>query len=324
MNSAMHRSDRSGARERFVGSQSPHRFRRAIVLFVAITIAQHDIPTAIASEQVPTQLAPEDDSIAAAKRGLSTLNSNAKNAAVAPSSGTSPTVSIPEFRAVEPAGIVNPPKPDEKLKAQPSTNWLVDAMMKPKNERSGDRTRDSLRDRLADKSKDPSHAGEREKDGNAETHSEQEPGARRLHEVSNPLGRYMADWLTPQDYALLRKTADATADRQALEFGASLPVGVSSGSDELSSALAGFGIESFTRDKDPAIATKPAENPYLQAWALPDPPVASSLPPPTSPLTAAPSFTPPPAPEPPSSKPTLPDFVKPATDDKYFKPLKRF
>jgi hypothetical protein len=73
---------------------------------------------------------------------------------------------------------------------------------------------------------------------------------------------------------------------------------------------------------------KPAENPYLQAMNEPPPVVnVPQVPPPTvSPLASSPTPTmvaPAPAtPPPPQSK--IPEFAKPATDSKLFKPLKRF
>ena len=298
----------------------------AFALVSAIWLAT----TVRGSDQVPAQIAPDDDSIGAVKRDLQELKSNATSGAALPQS-TSPLVGMPQFHAVEePVIVAKPQKADgNATQQQASANWLLDAMTKSKSDRTTDRRRDTLdpRSRREDDllGRHPTN-GERQAVDQAESTSDEQPQrTRRPNEPFNPLDHFMADWLTPQDYAMLKKTNALAADRNGDTGSPSpLPTAVPANGD-LGTAFAGLGLEELAADKEAAAFAKaPIENPYLQAFAVPEAPPqpTQSTPAMTSPV--APSFLPPPAPEPATTKPTLPDFVKPAIDDKYFKPLKRF
>lgn len=283
-----------------------------------------------ASEQVPAQIAPEDDSIAAVKRDLQELKSNANNDAARPPPATAPSSAMPQFHALEePVSIAKPQRGDgNATQPQPSAYWLVDAMMKPKPDRASDRRRDSLDPRTR---RDDDLLGRRPGNGERQSSDERESASDqqqqstgRPNETFNPLDRYMADWLTPQDYTLLKKTSAVAAEANGdAPSSAPLPAGFGLGRDQ-GAALSGFGLDQLAGDQETGALAKPVENPYLQAFPVPE---TSAQPVPSAPaasLPATPSFAPPPMPEPATTKPTLPDFVKPATDDKYFKPLKRF
>jgi hypothetical protein len=136
--------------------------------------------------------------------------------------------------------------------------------------------------------------------------------------VPNPLNSFLAEWMTARDYALLKpglQSSGATA--------ASLPT--SPGSEPAVSVILPV------TPKREVPAAKPGENPYLEILNEPSPAVAA--PPstvatnanPAVPSPAPPVLLPPVPPTPaPAPQSKIPDFAKPATNDKYFKPLKRF
>lgn len=169
-------------------------------------------------------------------------------------------------------------------------------------------------------------------------------------EAPNPLSAFLGDWMTPQDYALLKSGlsgpsaggASAGANSSAAAAGnsssrAAVAPGSGSSGDSLLGSLAGLG----SRGSGGFSPTKPNDNPYLSTlgatadsaphiFAKPDfdfalpPPAALPLPPPmlrteTSPLLS-PNVSPANAPSPTK----IPDFAKPNHDEKYFRQLKRF
>jgi hypothetical protein len=135
--------------------------------------------------------------------------------------------------------------------------------------------------------------------------------------------------MTPQDYAVLKPgLADSLAlgtggGRTSVMSGAGMPGGLSS--------VAGSGLDDLGLQagvKPPFAAPAPRENPYLQTLTTPEPavptfaPTPKVAPMPPSPMMPRPVFGPPPATPPPQS--TIPDFAKPSTNEKYFRPQNRF
>lgn len=201
-------------------------------------------------------------------------------------------------------------------------NWLVDAMQKREPGKTGraDERRDDLQNR--------DDRGSTDTD-NLPLPAEKERKGRES--APNPFTPYMQDWISPVDMALLRPaleqarrvtsgniTGDATDARIRLE----------GGREE-------FGIRSdqpLLPAKAPSGLTggQPRGNPYLDILEKgpftasgPAPAPRPSVALPNLPSAAHTSLGPPPNPAPlPQSR--IPEFVRPSTDDKYFKPLKRF
>jgi hypothetical protein len=141
----------------------------------------------------------------------------------------------------------------------------------------------------------------------------------------NPLAKYMADWMSPKEYALLKPVAEKS-DLDGFS-GAQDSTASSSGQTGFDlSTLAGLAGTSGSANNSPVFsAPTSTENPFLAGLVAPDSGPASL--PPTSqvpPVVAPPAATPPPTAPVPAERSTIPDFAKPAIDDKYFKPLKRF
>ena len=179
----------------------------------------------------------------------------------------------------------------------------------------------------------------RDRDGRTHNETEDAPGAdsdtadvardgqgRRQGEtpaVVNPLTRYLDDWMTPQDYALLKPGLTSQFDPRAGANNAVVPNPdvpvLPGGLSEF--AFGGAGVPPHPRDM-------PKENPYLQSLKTES--LVSSTTVDSKPVSSAPVL--PPTlqrvpPRPPLASPApgrIPDFAKPATDEKYFKQLKRF
>ena len=131
--------------------------------------------------------------------------------------------------------------------------------------------------------------------------------------------------MTPHDYALLKPGLE-----QAIGAQIDTRTNAPSSSATISLPLlpgtnATFG--SVSPVPVSPVQTAPRENPYLTALspapAIPAPnPTSVSTLPSLPAASALPPFLG--APQPPPAKSAVPDFVKPATDEKYFKQLKRF
>ncbi len=247
-------------------------------------------------------------------------------------------LAVPSFPAPgAPAAQPPPPAPDKRAIApQPARNWLVEAM-----ERNGDGRRGESPRREGSpvgtfrqgSREEVAPSGERrleERDGRREDAREEEPSSRaRREEDLNPFSRYLQSWVSPQDYALLQATLASGRSAAAGRSGESGPVtdaalpqmpGAPKSEGSLTSFLAAAGGTPATGSR----SMKPAENPFLQFLSpgsapnravepAPAPsPLSSFIPPTPSPVPAAPS------------RGALPEFVRPTTDDKLFKHLKRF
>ena len=259
------------------------------------------------------------DAIAGAKKDFEAIKS-ARDAALLPKGGL-PRVSLPELPASAPsAGTgmkakIAPPDP------KPG-NWLVDAMEKQSSARNS-------------REKDPRSRERRSRlrfceategaDEQASTHrtGDREPGDTSL--VVNPLMSFLGDWMTPQDYALLKPGLTQSFDPA---FDARNPAAL--GTPGIAATLGGVDEFAFGRLPSTPTASVPSalpENPYLQSLQpdfLPAPAGSVSEPVSVSSIPAATSrsaMSPPPQPIPPTR---IPEFARPPADDKYFKQLKRF
>jgi hypothetical protein len=145
--------------------------------------------------------------------------------------------------------------------------------------------------------------------------------------ITNPLNAFLDDWMTPQDFALLKPglSGRSTGVQPLPDFGLATG-GLPSGPPLAAGAF---------RGADPVPLAAPGdrpgpmrENPFLAALNAPVANVAAAVQTPRlahpaqGPATVAtPAVQSPPSP-PPASR--TPDFARPAAEEKYFKPLKRF
>lgn len=271
------------------------------------------------------------DAIAAAKNDFDRIKS-ARDAALLPDSRL-PKMSVPELASPSvPSTTTVVPRSKLPLKEGKSATWLADAMAKESGarERRGRDANGRERERRGGLSNEDV-ASERSADPVFGTRSRVSESARQGDEPesvtamkpANPLETFLGDWMTPQDYALLKPGLSKSFDREGSRAHQTLgPAGTS----------APNGLTAFFPRSDSVntgLSSAPRENPYLEAMRsellvgpgsvnvnpVVAPPIAR--PPSASSITSAP-------PPPLSPAPRIPEFVKPSTDDKYFKPLKRF
>ena len=276
----------------------------------------------------------QPDGIAGAKKDFESIKAS-REAALQPK-GELPRVSMPEWQGVpQPAPGIGGAQAKTPVPNTKSANWLIEAMDKQSGSHSargqGDRGRDRDRSRDHDRDSGPmtrDRAGET-KDGPDEhrsTESREEKGQDQKNTAGtvNPLSRYLGDWMTPQDYALLKPGLADSLVAGASGMAPTALTGVGSGGALMPLPGSNPGLESLALAKPAFASPAPRENPYLQPLANPD--VATQIfaakPKVTAPVPPPVPFLPPPMTAPPQSR--VPEFAKPATDEKYFKPLKRF
>jgi hypothetical protein len=250
---------------------------------------------------------------------------------------TLPKISAPDFTSPIESRPRLPQKSEKEAlleKQKKSANWLLDAMEKQadsgKSRGSGTDSlslaaeRDRERDGLTAEPQGEALKGEAKADRAADRDdaARDEKERPRTEPAFNPLARFMSEWMTPQDFALLKPVVDAPRGGESASAG---PVAAPGASSEFTRPTAGdttLGLIGSNKSFTPAT---PQENPYLQALNLPAPTATMTPPvsmPPSMPTASQPALAPLPSPITPKSK--VPDFVKPAQDEKHFKQLKRF
>jgi hypothetical protein len=292
-----------------------------------------------AAEDAPASTPASESAISAAQRDFDAIKA-AKDSGVP--KGEMPRITVPDLQVGLGESLARPlqsPKDAKAKKAKESANWLIDAMEKKPADQNRTRDAKSGRDRDSVGDADSLNTEKATESGSldlVQMQTRQESAARaekdrmetaQAPNAINPLARYMNDWMTRQDYSLLQPVA-ANTDGPGAGNGISGSAGAVANSVGAPGGLdAIFG--SGPVDKSP-IAAAPRENPFLQALSLPSLPPASSFAPPPSPLpslapmNSTPAYAPMPPPEQPAQRNSVPDFAKPADNDKYFKPLKRF
>jgi hypothetical protein len=325
---------RSPVSTRGVGTLRPQFGRLhlfvGIVAFAAIKVSAADAP--------PPSAPPAEDALAAARRELQAMKA-ANAAGTEANSARTPQVTLPDFHPpTDPAPLMTKEQLDEKkAEEKRKANWLVDAMTNPKNEAAkegrgipGETGRDKDQNLLLGRDHHDTdvwaEAQKRALSRKDEDTKTSEPENRPPPDtVFNPLSKFMTEWMTPGSLQILGSKSDKPsgfAPGPSDGGGAAAVIPETGGLD----ALAGMMGNSVTPTK--SANNSGSGNPFLAGLtATPEwlPSVLStptlSLPPAQS---MAPQFTPSPPPASAPEKPVVPDFVKPAVDDKYFKPLKRF
>ncbi len=271
-----------------------------------------------------------ESSLSAAKRDFDSIKAS-REEALHPKADL-PRLTVPELQLSTPAPRAPASERDNETdprKKAKSANWLVDAMEKGEK-KSGVRDRNGKGS--TGKNADPAEAWGTEKSANQtnfttapdnrrQTSSESQE-RREVEPPPNPLAPFLAGWMTAQDYALLKPTVTSGSTANPASPVA-LPGTAVSAQDPMFSLRPDVRTP-FRGDGPSGLAPAPAENPYLSAMNDPAPP-SGALALPVTPVAAMPAPAPVRyelAPTPPPAK--IPDFARPANDDRYFKPLKRF
>ena len=265
-----------------------------------------------------------ESAISAAKREFEAVKA-ARDPALQ-QKGALPKMTMPDLHSA-PSGVGNIAPKQQQIGEKKSANWLVEAMEKQKPRKDGERDNGRGKGERYDARESTAllTGGARDKDRTS-VEPETDPRRRaRETEPKNPLASFLGEWMTPQDYALLKPGLEESLAGTKNSPGA-MPTPGAGLSSILGSDAA---LNPATAFNQAAIGTAPRENPYLAALNPPPPPMTLPVPPPTavSPSVAPAAVNPlavsGPAPIAPP-KPKIPEFAKPAQDEKYFKQLKRF
>lgn len=290
------------------------------------------VPSALPQEKTASASAPapQRDAIAVAKKEFEALNA-VRNEQLLPQSALprASAFELPALPASPPPVVVpNAITPPRETRVD---NWLVEAMEKETASRESRGESFRMRGRRGSRSTEDENSrdaargqrniGETRQDG-SEAERERNDDA-DSNNVVNPLTRYLGEWMTPQDYALLKpslagffnapyarpNTAGLGEGREAVKPGGAPDFGL------------GGALAPFVNGTTPQRA-----NPYLEPLKR-DLPVGAisgtAKPSAPGPVTSiSPTLTSPPARTLPPTK--IPEFAKTPADDKYFKPLKRF
>jgi hypothetical protein len=299
------------------------RFAPVCLLLVSAAWAQ-DNPPPDSAKSAP----PSEDAIAAARREFNTVKA-LRSGLEAPRSEL-PAISTPELHTAPAMPRMEPATKLDPKAAGKSANWLVDAMMKPDETHA----RDPRRTVSDPARRDRESGGPLTLDapagaetGTTATREATAPVAeKRVGPEFNPLNRYMAGWMTAQDYALLKPGSEGAGSSSLSTRGdPSLPA---IGADLSVLGDTGSALDLTAANSTPGAAfalPKPNENPFLQSLTLTPMPEPAGLSAPSAPTSTSASVLVAPVPAdagPVRSK--IPDFAKPATDKKFFKQLKRF
>lgn len=242
--------------------------------------------------------------------GLGTKSESLKVALPSMPNGLSPApATVPKIQGRAPIG-----------KARP--NWLVDAMEKPV---AGKAARgDEIR-----LMESPVNSRSGGKEGKVLAN---EPGEQSAHRGSavNPFNQYLQGWMSPHDLAMLKPALDSPR----LSSGASEEPLIGQFAPGASVVSADFARSAGSTGGGGAVPSATARpnglrtNPYLEnliGGITPAPNAGST----TKPSLFANKATAPaelglPDAPPPMPPQKIPDFVRPQTDEKYYKPIKRF
>lgn len=285
---------------------------------------------------------PARDALADTKRELDAIRT-LRDPAQQPRTD-SPRVGTPEWHGPSggaPAPVLRPARP--VTSEAKNANWLVDAMQSSAKDRERDPAGRNLtpsktprRDRIPESNDRDSLRtnAERPIDRTTPHEAERRPDEREPDRpagvdpaaVTNPLTRYLEDWMSPQDFALLAPGVLQPGKSGVETLAVPRPTDTAAGT----LFPPGVGVEATFGLRPSAgspVDSSPRENPFLQSLTLPSAGAIPGMVPPRPPAPAAPIAAPAtalnPAPVAPPA-PRTPDFARPANDEKYFKPLKRF
>lgn len=251
-----------------------------------------------------------------------------------PSNPGLPRVSAPAWQ--EAAGPKLPavtPRPGAATEGR-NPNWLVDAMRKSAESPADDRGR-SVRGNTsapgpirAPNTPERSEVSGGMAAGNRQNREPNPPGVRPVAPSTaiNPLASFLDDWMSPQDFALLQPGLAAGRINPISAPTAAPDFGLVALDGRAGSAGQGNALQPSRRPASGRSGTL-RENPFLQSIGPLVTPISAIVPPPRAATSAsAPAAIQASAAAPflPSTPARIPEFARPTSDEKYFKPLKRF
>jgi hypothetical protein len=302
--------------------------RRRLIASIALAVGVANVIGAQSEGAKTTTGTTPPDAIAEARKEFETIKS-VRDAALLPN-GRMPKVGVPELSLPPTASPVVTPKAKPNPREAKSSTWLLDAMAKESNSSSSRTPESRARERSnrpgsrergwSEFDRDPREMaddGRQAARGDREEREDREQASAPV----NPLNAYLGEWMTPQDYALLKPGLTSASVPGMAGGVAALP-------GTLGATIPEGGLKdlSFGSPVAPANAfpQAPRENPYLQSLK-PEMPLAGAINRgrsiETTPVTVAPRQKPTIAPTPPVAPPQskIPEFAKPPTDDRYFK-----
>lgn len=248
-----------------------------------------------------------------------------------PVPGSLPRVAAPEWHGgASSAPPAKPARPNPAA-APGGSNWLVDAMLKPGAEPEGERVRSR---RGATGEFETATASSSRPEGRGVLADSPEPRDRTATAsqppdagtVINPLAGFLGEWMSPQDLALLKPGLSGIPAVPITRPLSGSPFGPTSGGMSAPGAESGGGMSPPGMLISRGLGTA-RENPFLQGLNPPVPSIPPvAVPPKTvqSAPAAGPATSVPMSPPPPAGPSRTPEFARPTSDDRYFKPLKRF
>ncbi|HWA88120.1 MAG TPA: hypothetical protein VG710_17960 [Opitutus sp.] len=260
---------------------------------------------------------PEQQSLAVAKNGLE-LDLRERNERITPPPWMSQKQSAK----------------DAKDKSAKSKNWLLDAMNDKSppagtpGKKSLDRREGATGDEQADDELLSNETASPDEKGDSKRGDGDARKTGKNAEAANPLAAYMAGWMTPKDFALL-KPGTSGADANATDIPS--PAGLSDGLNAVGLAEAAHAETPAANLKlaDPGAVFSAPQNPYLTdlssvlSPAEPAPAIDFANAP-TAPLVMEPALLPATPAKAPPDNPAKNDVLRERDDEKYFKQLKRF
>lgn len=311
--------------------------RLAMLVALAATVHAADAP----APPPASSARPAEDAIATAKKEFAEIkaatSSPVQQGLTVPKEGLGIDLRDHNDRIEPPAWLEQKRTADRPDKnAKKSANWLLDAMTE-KDGRLGDRTRasqdrggrtrdDDLADQLAAEPDSATQNGDKAAargDDDTAAASQHPPGA------VNPLATYMAAWMTPKDFALLKPGMFGKETGAAGNPLAALALKAEPGRDPggLPVAIPATSVAGSLAPGDANPVFSPQQNPFLADLpSVPSPSAPSPLVD-LAPLAGPPAAiaTPPPLATPPLvDNRARNDVLQARDDEKYFKQLKRF
>ncbi|MEO5958798.1 MAG: hypothetical protein ABIR80_06755 [Opitutaceae bacterium] len=276
----------------------------------------------LAAESTRATESAAENPIGAAKREFEALKANTNGAAA--QKGELSGFSMPTLRTTEPEALQMPRIGKGTGAAQKkSGNWLIEAMEKKPRQQDQSRAGEGRESRFS--TDEVALVPDWEDSGQSKTPTRTKD---RLREAElNPLARYMGEWMTAKDFALLQPGlagAGQGGDLRTDDLASSPAFGAEA--SQLGSLDASLGLKAVAKQMK---GNASRENPYLQPIEVPALPATKTLPPVSPnvapmPPTAVPILSVPPPRENGAGRAPGPDFPKPGSDEKYFKQLKRF
>ena len=271
-----------------------------------------------APEKADAGVSDSKASIAGARKDLEAVKS-LRSFGSAPKGGT-PALAVPRMQT-ESTAVPLAPKRGTLEGEKRTATWLLDAM---------DKRAPAKGARGAEARLPETGAVEQRRDRRDERLPFRiEKGGYEHGGPVNPFSRYLGDWISPQDYALLKPVVVPVGSAQ--DITAKAPEANSPMASV--SPLSETGGKSVVGTKDSGSRFRPPgterANPYLEVLKSPTAsPLLGAAPAKPKTVSASPAsaggVTTPPEALPEVARPRTPDFARPNPDDKYFKQLKRF